>query len=105
MTGIEWFPQEYSTEFFLVKGVIALISTLLLLLHMNRIWTRLAQQATRGQRLRYGTLLAFSVLVTGASAEQVTQDAAVSARNVGSLIVTVLLVITAIVSIREDPKS
>lgn len=100
--NVAWFPQQHADLFFVIKGVIALISTLLLLLHMNRAWGRLSRESTLAQRLRYYALLAFSVLTTGASAEQLHQGVEVNYRNLGALIVTSLLAIAAGTSLYEE---
>lgn len=99
--GVAWFPQDYATEFYIVKGIAALVSTLLLLWHMTGSWEHLTRHGSLGQRLRYFTLLGFSVLVTGGSAEQVQEGVEVSYRNLGGMVVTILLAIAMIVSIRE----
>ena len=101
-TGIAWFPQEYATAFYVIKGMCALLSTTLLLYHMTQVWPYLRSNATIGQRMRYYSLLAFSILVTGASGEQVQDGALVNYRNLGSLIVTIMLIVAMVISIRED---
>jgi hypothetical protein len=93
--------------FFVVKGVIGLIAVGLLVVHMNRSWhtfdrdpvTR--QLVGKGQRLRYVTLFAAVVLLTGASAEQIHDAAKIESRNVGAMVVAVLALYSAIVSVRE----
>lgn len=97
--GISWFPQEYASAFFLIKGFLGLISTLLLIYHMLHTWQFIP---ALGQRLRYITLLGFSVLVTGSTAEQVQQETLVNYRNIGTVVVLTLLIIAMVVSIRED---
>lgn len=99
--GVAWFPQQYSEVFFLVKGILALTSTLLIILHMNWVWWKIT---TLGQRLRYLTLLAFSILIAGGSVEQVKDNALVNYRNLGGLAVTIMLIVAMLVSIREDRK-
>ena len=55
--GVPWFPQQYAAEFYATKGVLALVATLLLIVHMNLTWSTVK---TRGQRLRYLSLLYFA---------------------------------------------
>jgi hypothetical protein len=99
--AVEWFPQEYAAVFYAVKGGLALVATLLYLAHMSRAWHRLT---SRGQRWRYLVLLYLSVLLTVATVEQIQDRAFVSYRNVGALVGTVLLLIAAVVSLREDRR-
>lgn len=100
---VPWFPQDQAAPFFIAKGLIALLSTVLLLFHMTKEWGRMQEESTRGQRMRYITLLAFSVLVTGGSAEQVTEETLVSYRHLGAAVVALLLLVTVIISMRERP--
>lgn len=99
---VPWFPQDEAGPFFVFKGLLALVSTVLLLVHMTRQWSRLQRTQTLGKRMRYITLLAYSVLVTGASAEQVSEGTLVSYRHLGSVVVAVLLLVTVVISMRED---
>lgn len=97
-TGISWFPAEWAGEFYVIKGVVALVGTLMLIWHMASTWDE-----TRGwgQRLRYITLLCCAAVFTFSSVEQTNQDTVVNYRNVGALMCVVLLVVTMVVSIRE----
>lgn len=97
-----WFPPEYAHEFFVAKGIIALTATCLLLSHMTTAWS---QTFSPGQRLRYLALLACAVSLTGASVEQVQQDAVVNFRNVGALVAAVAILVAMVVSIRESRRS
>lgn len=99
MDAPHWFPQEYATQFYYAKGILSLTATVLLICHMSHTWD---QVHTWGRRLRYFSLLYFSALITYASVEQVRQQALVDWRNVGALVGMALLIITAVVSIRED---
>lgn len=98
MDGLAWFPAEWTYEFFLLKGVLALVGTLLTLAHMQQEWS---EAMTLGRRLRYFALLVFAVVLTGASVEQVAQDAVVELRNIGGMVSAVVLVVAVGVSIRE----
>lgn len=100
--GVPWFPQGYARQFFVVQGALAMSSTLLLMYHMHMIWSHLMKHSNIAQRARYLTLLAMSVLITGASIEAAHDGAFVNYRNIGSLIVTLMLVVTMIISIRSD---
>lgn len=75
------------------------MATLLYLWHMTRAWDHIR---TTGQRWRYGVLLYLSVLLTVSTAEQVSSSAPVAYRNLGAGLGTVLLLIAAVVSLRED---
>lgn len=88
-------------QFYYLKGVLALTATVLLILHMTNTWPT---TATLGQRLRYMSLLWFSILVTYASVEQIREQASVNARNVLSLVGMVLLIVAAVVSLRENRR-
>lgn len=100
--GVPWFPPDFYEAFFVAKGFLALVATLLVIWHMDRTWDHVTHHGTPGQRLRYYTLLGYSVLVTGASAEQISDGQFVAYRHFGGLILTVLLIIAMIVSLRED---
>lgn len=97
---MSWFPQEYAHEFYILKGLLALIATVGIVWHMHRTWSDVA---TRGRRLRYYSLLYFAVLVTYASVEQTASGASVEMRNLGAAIGVVLALYAAYVSLREDP--
>lgn len=99
--SVSWFPQDYAAEFYYTKGLVALVATVLVVVHMSQTWP---QVRTRGQQLRYLTLLAFSVLLTGSSVEQVHQGALVNYRNLGGLVVAVMILVAMVVSIREDSE-
>lgn len=97
--GLAWFPQDQSLLFYKVKGYIGLAATLALLAHMHETWGRVE---TLARRLRYYALLAAAVLLAGASVEQVHQNADVNWRNIGGMIVSVIILVAAVVSIVED---
>lgn len=94
--GLPWL-QDVSKEFYLVQGLVALSATLMLLWHMNVAWDTIRDL---DQQLRYITLLAFAVVLTAGSAEQVNQNVGVYWRNLGSIAVAVLLIVTMVVSVR-----
>lgn len=99
---VGWFPQEFAPQFYMLKGLLAVAATVLLLVHMTRRWPVLLSEHRLGKRMRYLTLLAYAVLVTGASVEQVHDGSLVSYRNLGSAIVSILLLVTIIISMREE---
>ena len=101
LTGmaVDWFPQQYAALFYVTKGVLALVATLLYLFHMDRAWSTLR---SRGQRWRYIVLLYLSVLLTVATVEQIQDQALVSYRNLGAFVGSVLLLIAAVISLQED---
>lgn len=102
MTGVPWFPPHWAEPFYVLKGLLFLVATVLLVAHMSRTWS---QTIGRGQRLRYLTLLYFSVLFTAASVEQVQQHAVVNYRNLGGLVGSGLLIVTMCVSLGEYRRS
>lgn len=91
-------PQDWALEFWYVKGFVALVATVLLVIQMQRTWSTVNSS---GQRLRYLSLLYFAVLVTAVSVDQVSVGDLVTWRNLGAFFGVVLLLITACVSLRE----
>jgi hypothetical protein len=85
--------------FFAVKGIVAVVAVTLLIFHMNEEW---AGVPNWGRKLRYLTLLGYAFSVTYASIEQHIDGAEINSRNVFGFAVTVLLVVTMVVSIRES---
>ena len=78
------------TDFvFLAKGVLSLVGVVLLLWHMDREWDRMQD---RPQRARYMLLLAYGLLVAGASAEQAATDVVLGVRHWVSLVLSLALV-------------
>lgn len=100
--GVWFFPQEYAPEFYMIKGLLGLIATLMLIYHMKITWDHVLHHGTFGQQLRYYTLLAISILIAGGSAEQYKEAAVVNYRNLGAILVVCMLIVAMIVSIRED---
>lgn len=100
--GVPWFPQEWSRLFFVIKGILGLIATLMLLFHMSISWGNIIRVGTLGQELRYLTLLGLSVLITGASAEQIHQHHPVDYRSLGAFILAASLIVAMGVSLKED---
>lgn len=99
LTVVGWFPQQHADVFFAIKGVVAVISTIILLIHMSRSWYRLG---SRAQRLRYLNLFVFAAVGSGGSLEQISESTIVSYRHLGALIAFLLLAVTSIISIREN---
>jgi len=97
--SLEWFPQEYAYEFYVLKGVLALIGTLMLIYHMHKTWTWVTNWP---QRLRYLVLFGFATLLTGASWEQINQGAPVNWRNIGAMLLAVALIVAMAISIHYD---
>lgn len=96
---VPWFPQDYAAHFYVIKGVLATTATVMVVAHMLHTWPDVS---TWGRRLRYFALLGCSALMSFASAEQVSEQVAVSYRNLGAILVSALIVVAMIVSIRED---
>jgi hypothetical protein len=98
LAGVPWFPQDYAALFYVIKGALSLVATVLLLSHMREVRR---EEITTGRWLRYLVLLYFAVLLTGASLEQVGDEAIVSYRNLGGLLGSVALIVAVVVSITE----
>ena len=94
-------PHLSPHQFYVVKGVVGLLGSILYLVHMNVVWPTLV---TWGRRLRYLGLLAGSMLLTYASAEQITEQVPVDSRNRLGMLYGLLLLATAAVSLYEDRR-
>lgn len=94
-------PHLTPHGFYVAKGVVGLVGTVLYLIHMNLVWHTLT---TWGRRLRYLALLAGSMLLTYASAEQVHDHAMVDPRNRLAMLYGLLLLAAAVVSLVEDRR-
>lgn len=92
-------PDSIDRYFFVVRAVVALVSTIAYLYHMNKVWSHITRWS---QRLRYLTLLGWAVLVTARSYGQAVNEAAIEWYSIAAFGLTTLLLITAIVSIREQ---
>jgi hypothetical protein len=101
--GVGWFPQEYAQAFNVAKGLTGLLAVVLLVAHMDRVWS--TEALTLGRRLRYLALLAFVVVVAGGSVEQINQATVVSYRNLGGMVATLTAVAAAVVSIWESRQA
>lgn len=87
-----------SDVFFATKGIVSLLSVVLLTYHMTT-----TEKAMRlAQRMRYVTLLGFAVVVAGGSGRQLAEGEVIKPEHWGSLIVSIFLVVTALVSIRDE---
>lgn len=100
--GAGWFPQEYAHEFYVVKGLVAAVAVVLIIVHMSRAWPTVV---TSGQRLRYIALLMVTILIASGSNAQIEEAAPVSGRNVGGLLAAGLVIVAMVVSIRQDRNS
>lgn len=78
---MNWFPQQYAHEYFAVLALVAVALTVTLVRHMARAWDTFV---TKGQRLRYLSLLYASVLAVVAGVEQFQNDNDVQFRNLGT---------------------
>lgn len=96
---VGWFPQDHARAFYMTKGCVGIVATTLVLIHMTSTWDRVTRW---GQRLRYLSLLAFTALVTFASAEQVNVSETVDWRNLGGMAAVLLVIVAMAVSIRDD---
>jgi len=96
---VSWFPQQYAEWLFLFKGTLGMISVIMLIWHMNQAWCCIKRPS---QQMRYLTLLAYAVLVAGASVEQVSEGELVSYRHLGSVVVVLMLIVSMVVSMLDD---
>lgn len=101
-SSVAWFPEGLTLPFLALKGVLAVLGVILLILDMNSRWNRVTSVA---QQARYLTLLGFAVLLAGASAEQVGEGMLLSYRHLGAMIMSVALVVTGVLSLRETHKN
>lgn len=86
--------------FYYLKATTWLVGSVLLIWYMNRHWVD-----RWGQRLRFLTFLYYGMLGTWRSVVDIKADLPVSPLSTGGLIGAGLLVLTMIVSIREDKDS
>lgn len=93
-----------SEAFYLIKGLFGLVAVILVMYHTNQAWRYVVQHGTYGQRWRYIALLAWTILVTGASVQQFHEHAPIQSRNVGALIVILFTIGAMIISIRESSR-
>lgn len=92
--------------FFFLKGLIALITTVFVVIHMNWSWVDFDRDEDRirtgiGQRMRYISWFLFIILIAGASAEQIHDGSLINPRNVAAIFVVSFATLTAIISIIE----
>lgn len=88
--------QEHAHAFYVVKGLVALATTVLVIWHMSATWNRVTEWA---QRLRYLSLLALVAVITCASPEQAADGIPVSWRNLTALLAVVLVAGAMVVSV------
>lgn len=100
--GVEWFPQQYADAFNITKAIVALVASVLLLLHMDYAWKH--EALTRARRWRYIALLLGAMTLTYSSAEQASQDAVVNYRNIGGAVFAAAVLLAAILSTRESRR-
>jgi hypothetical protein len=84
--------------FFLIKGIISVLSVILLLFHMSTS----QKVIRRPQRMRYVSLFGFAVVVAGTSARQIDDHDTVQTENIAMFVVIIFLLLTAIVSICDE---
>lgn len=95
---VDWL-RPYSHDFYVAKGLVSLVGTMLLTWHMALTWHEVRRWS---QRLRYLALLAAGALLTMASIEQVHDDALVNVRNVAAFGVSLLILVASAVSLCAD---
>lgn len=92
--------------FYIVKGLVALVGTISVVVHMNMSWHEFDRDHSGvrtgvSQRMRYISWFLFIVLIAAASKEQIADGVEVSKRNVAALFVVTFALLTALVSIKE----
>lgn len=101
VSGLEWWPEWAVVPFFYAKGILALVATVLVIVHMSKAWSTVGSP---GRRFRYYALFGYSALVTGASPGQVHAGTPVNWWNLASFFLSGFLVYAMSVSIAEDGK-
>lgn len=99
--AVSWFPQEQAHLFYMVKGTLALVAVVMLIVHMTHTWHTVVRL---GQRLRYLTLLAFAVLAASSTLEQLEQGALVNYRNLATMLCVLLLILAMTASLNDDVR-
>lgn len=85
-------------EFYLLKGMISLTATVLLVMHMVTVWDSLTSTA---RQARYLTLMMGGALVTFNSIADVSNNS-IEIKNMGFMVFAVALLVSAVLSIRDD---
>lgn len=96
--SMRWFPQDHAAELHAVKAAVSGVTMILLIFHMNHRWKRPMAYA---HKLRFMALLGCTMLITYSSSEQVAQGSPIQTRHLISMILTLFLLATVIVSIRD----
>lgn len=86
-------------DLFIVKGFVALITTILLIIHTIKVWDT---PVSLGRRLRYYALLGWCFLATTATVEQLHERVSFETRNVGAAVMIAISFAAAVVSLYED---
>lgn len=96
-----WFPQQYSREFYIAKGILGIAAVLLILIHMSTTWPHVG---SRGQQLRYIALLGVTTLIASGSKAQFGDSSPVEGRNIGALLAVLVVIAAMAVSIQYDRR-
>lgn len=95
------FPQEYATEFYLVKGMVGMMASGLLIFHMDRAWGHMTSGAQMGRYL----MLLFGTIVAGAgSVSQISHHDEVRLQNIGGLEFLIGVCAVMVYSIIDDRR-
>jgi hypothetical protein len=96
------FPQQYATEFYIIKGSVGMVATGLLVLHMDRAWERMHDGSQMGRYI----MLLFGTIVAGAgSYGQLKRGDDVHLQNIGGLeflIGVIIVTVWSMVSLRNS---
>lgn len=93
--------QDHAHEFYVIKGLLALLATVLVVWHMADTWGTVVHWS---QRLRYLALLALIGVSTYAAPEQLADGIPVSTRNVLGGLAVVLVIVAMVASIVHDRR-
>lgn len=88
--------------FYLLKGVLGLLATVLVVYHTNQAWTYVVKHGTYGQRWRYFSLMLFMGVATESSVQQIQQKAPVQSFNIATAVVILFTIVAMVISIRES---
>lgn len=102
--GVTWFPPQWIHIFYLVKGSLGLVALLLVVWHMSHTWGEVTTNGTRGQVLRYISLLLYTAIVAGSTVEQIHLNNEIHYLNLANFVVITVTILAMLVSIHEDQE-
>lgn len=98
--AVDWpWLQERAHEFYIFKGFLAGGAVLLVILHMEQVWST---EMRTGQRWRYLALFYLTGLISAVSVQQAqNEELKVTPGNLGGLLGAIIVVTAMVISIRE----